>query len=130
VYRIDPKTGAVALLDRGIRFTNGIAFWSRRFAVCERDDRRKHLPLFRQQTEFRRARASSSAMWFAPMRLLGGSAPTEWPSERTAIFMLRHSRQGDVTVLGRDGQVGTQDRNSGMLPTNLALRSLASTEYT
>jgi gluconolactonase len=133
VYRVEPQTGSVSLIDRGIRFTNGIAFGP--------DDR-----LYVNETltgniyryEWRDGK-------IVPPRELYGNvirpdAPPGWKGpdgmafdERGFLYVTVFA-QGDVTVLGLDGKVVKRIETQGMLPTNLAFalpgsRSIYVTEY-
>jgi gluconolactonase len=133
VYRIDPKTGSVAILDRGIRFTNGIAFGP--------DDL-----LYVNETIggniYRYASANGSPT--GGRRLFGNvvrpDAPPGWVGPDGMAFgedgnlYVAVFGQGDVTVLGRDGEVVRRIATGGMMPTNLAFacpgeRRLIVTEY-
>ena len=133
VYRVDPPTGAVTLIDRGIRFTNGIAFGP--------DDR-----LYVNETltgniyryEWR------DGKFAAPRELYGNviraNAPPGWKGPDGMAFdedghlYVAVFGQGDVTVLGTDGEVLTRIPTQGALPTNVAfalpgMRSIHVTEY-
>jgi gluconolactonase len=61
VYRVDVKTAAVELLDRGLQFANGIAFGPGRQSVRHRDTDRQHLPLRVPQWQSRSGLARPSA---------------------------------------------------------------------
>ncbi len=133
VYRVEPRTGSVSLIDRGIKFTNGIAFGP--------DDR-----LYVNETltgniyryDWRDGKIVS------PRKLYGNvvrsDAPPGWKGpdgmafdERGLLYVAVFG-QGDVTVLGLDGKVVKRIVTQGMLPTNLAFalpgtRSIYVTEY-
>jgi gluconolactonase len=133
VYRVDPLTGAVTLIDRGIRFTNGIAFGP--------DD-----VLYVNETltgnvyryTWRDGRVS------APRQLYGNvirpNAPPGWKGpdgmafDEEGFLYVAVFGQGDVTVLGRDGDVCRRIETQGRLPTNVAFalpgkRTIYVTEY-
>ena len=133
VYRVEPGTGAVRLIDRGIKFTNGIAFGA--------DDR-----LYVNETLtgniYRYGWRDGKV---APPRELYGNvirpdAPSGWKGPDGMAFddqgflHVAVFGQGDVTVLGLDGKVVDRIATQGMLPTNLAFalpgsRSIYVTEY-
>jgi gluconolactonase len=133
VYRVEPRTGVVSLIDRGIKFTNGIAFGQ--------DDR-----LYVNETltgniyryGWRDGKIAS------PRELYGNvicpDAPPGWKGPDGMAFDARGFLyvavfgQGDVTVLGPDGKVVKRIATQGMLPTNLAFAlpekgSIYVTEY-
>jgi gluconolactonase len=119
VYRIDPKTGTVTLLDRGIRFTNGIAFSPDDLLYVNetiggniyRYSSANGVPTGARQLFGNVVRTDPPPGWVGP----DGMAFGEDGNLYVAVF-----GQGDVTVLGRDGQVVRRIATSGMLPTNLA----------
>jgi gluconolactonase len=133
VYRVEPRTGSVSLIDRGIKFTNGIAFGL--------DDR-----LYVNETLtgniYRYAWRDGKVV--SPRELYGNvilpDAPPGWKGpdgmafdERGLLYVAVFG-QGDVTVLGLDGKVMKRIATQGMLPTNLAFalpgeRSIYVTEY-
>lgn len=133
VYRVDPQSGAVMLIDRGIRFTNGIAFGP--------DDR-----LYVNETltgniyryGWRDGKVS------APRELYGNvirpDAPPGWKGpdgmafDEEGFLYVAVFGQGDVTVLGRDGDVVRRIETRGKLPTNIAFalpgkKAIYITEY-
>ncbi len=133
VYRVDPHTGVVSLIDRGICFTNGIAFGP--------DDR-----LYVNETltgniyryGWRDGKVS------APRELYGNvirpDAPPGWKGpdgmafDEAGLLYVAVFGQGDVTVLGRDGNVARRIETQGRLPTNIAFalpgkRAIYVTEY-
>jgi gluconolactonase len=133
VYRFEPQTGSVSLIDRGIKFTNGIAFGP--------DDR-----LYVNETLtgniYRYGWRDGKIV--SPRELYGNvirhDAPQGWKGpdgmafdERGYLYVAVFG-QGDVTVLGLDGKVVKRIATQGMLPTNLAFalpgrRCIHVTEY-
>jgi gluconolactonase len=133
VYRIDPDTGNVELLDRGIRFTNGIAFGKDGLLyvnetitgnvyryVLKSDGTCGNRKVFGNVI-----RANAPEGWVGP----DGMAFDENGLLYVAVF-----GQGDVTVLGLDGGVVKRISTAGIMPTNVAFacageRRLHVTEY-
>lgn len=119
VYRVEPRTGTVALIDRGIRFTNGIAFGpDGRLYVNEtltgniyRYSWRDGKIVSSRELYGNVIRSDAPAGWKGP----DGMAFDEHGLLYVAVF-----GQGDVTVLGLDGKVAKRIPTQGMLPTNLA----------
>jgi gluconolactonase len=133
VYRVDPGSGAVSLIDRGIRFTNGIAFGP--------DDR-----LYVNETLtgniYRYGWQDGTVV--APREYYGNvirtDAPLGWKGpdgmafDEHGLLYVAVFGQGDVTVLGIDGAVVKRIPTQGILPTNLAfalpgIRAIYVTEY-
>lgn len=119
VYRVDPASGKVEKLDSGIKFTNGIAFGAdRRLYINETltgniyrydwgaDEIRGPRALFGNVL-----RPDGPAGWRGP----DGMAFSADGDLYVAVF-----GQGDVTVLGREGQLMKRIATAGMLPTNVA----------
>lgn len=133
VYRIDQQTGEVNLIDRGLRFTNGIAFGpDNRLYVNET------LTGNIYRYGWRDGRVS------APRELYGNviqpNAPSGWKGpdgmafDEEGLLYVAVFGQGDVTVLGRDGDVKWRMQTQGSLPTNVAFalpgkRAIFITEY-
>lgn len=119
VYRIDPHSGAATLIDRGLKFTNGIAFGpDRKLYVNEtitgniyRYGLREGKPDAERELFGNVIRADAPPGWKGP----DGMAFDANGRLYVAVF-----GQGDVTVLGCDGAVATRIRTEGMLPTNVA----------
>jgi gluconolactonase len=117
VYRVDPATGTVRTLDRGIRFTNGLAF----DAVGD---------LFVNETmtgmvfRYRLSRGSSERENFA--NVLDPGVPTRYRGPDGMAFDVEGRLyctvygQGDVTVLDPDGTVARRIPTDGPCPTNVA----------
>jgi gluconolactonase len=133
VYRVDPGTGSASLIDRGIKFTNGIAFGADdRLYVNEtltgniyRYGWRNGKIVSPREHYGNVIRRDAAPGWKGP----DGMAFDERGYLYVAVF-----GQGDVTVLGLDGKVVKRIATQGMLPTNLAFalpgnRSIFVTEY-
>jgi gluconolactonase len=118
VYRVD-STGAVAKIDEGIRFTNGIAFGPDNLLYVNETLTGN---VYRYGWD--------SGRIHAPRELFGNvireDAPTGWKGpdgmafDENGLLYVAVFGQGDVTVLGRNGDVTERIRTSGMLPTNVA----------
>ncbi len=133
VYRVDPATGAVTKIDSGIRFTNGIAFGP--------DDL-----LYANETVtgniYRYAWQNGAAR--GPRVLFGNvvsaTAPPGWKGpdgmafDESGLLYVAVFGQGDITVLGANGEVVERIPTQGLLPTNVAFarpgeRRIHVTEY-
>jgi gluconolactonase len=118
LYRVDPESGAVTKLDQGILFTNGIAFGQdgmlylnetvtgNIYRYAWRDGAVGPRTLFGNVI-----RADAAAGWKGP----DGMAFDDSGLLYVAVF-----GQGDVTVLGLNGEVVDRISTSGLLPTNVA----------
>jgi gluconolactonase len=119
VYRIEPKDGSIAVLDRGIRFTNGIAF-----GVDEL--------LYVNETvtgnvyRYRSSGGSAAGARELFGNVISADAPSGWKGpdgmafDENGLLYVAVFGQGDVTVLGLDGEVVRRIRTDDMMPTNLA----------
>jgi gluconolactonase len=115
VYRIDTATGAVRKLDSGIRFTNGIAFGT------------DNLLYVNETVTGNVYRYASPG---APRSLFGNvirpDAPAGWKGpdgmafDESGLLYVAVYGQGDVTVLGTNGEAVERIPTQGMLPTNVA----------
>jgi len=117
LYRIDPADGAVATLDTGIRFTNGLAF------DADGD-------LFVNETmtgmifRYRLSRGSSVREHFA--NVLDPGVPTRYRGPDGMAFDVEGRLyctvygQGDVSVVEPDGTVSARIPTDGARPTNVA----------
>lgn len=119
VYRIDPQSGAVTLLDRGLCFTNGIAFGpDHRLYVNETLTGN----VYRYQLD--NGVISGSRELFG--NVIRQDAPPGWKGpdgmafDRDGLLYIAVFGQGDITVLGTDGQVTERIVTAGILPTNVA----------
>lgn len=133
VYRVDPETGVVSLVDRGLKFTNGIAFGP---------DHRLYVNETLTGNIYRYGWQDGKIVTprefygnvIRPDAPLGWKGPDGMAFDETGLLYVAVFGQGDVTVLGTDGSVVNRIRTRGMLPTNLAFsrtgqRSIYVTEY-
>jgi gluconolactonase len=119
VYRVDPQSTAVTLIDRGIRFTNGIAFGP---------DERLYINETLTGNIYRYGWKDGKVS--APRELFGNvirpDAPPGWKGpdgmafDADGFLYVAVFGQGDVTVLGPDGDVARRIQTEGRLPTNVA----------
>lgn len=132
VYRID-AAGIVTKIDDGIRFTNGIAFGPDRFLYV---DETLTGNIYRY--------GWSDGRIYGPRELFGNvirdEAPAGWKGpdgmafDDKGLLYIAVFGQGDVTVLGKSGEVVRRIPTRGMLPTNVAFalpgqRRIHVTEY-
>jgi gluconolactonase len=133
VYRIEPQTGAVRLIDRGIRFTNGIAFGPDE-ALYVNETLTGNIYRY----GWRDGRVSAPRELFGnvirPDALPGWKGPDGMAFDEEGLLYVAVFGQGDVTALARDGTVARRIDTQGRLPTNVAFalpgkRTLYVTEY-
>jgi len=119
VYRIDPKSGAVALLDRGIKFTNGIAFGPDN-ALYANETLTGNI--YRYAWSDGRVKGSRELFGnvIRPDAAPGWKGPDGMAFDAKGLLYVAVFAQGDVTVLGTDGAVVRRLPTLGMLPTNVA----------
>jgi len=118
VFRIDAKTRAVERVDRGLLFTNGIAFGpDGNLYVAETLSGNIH------RYEYSRGRVTGERQLFGnvierfnPTELKG---PDGMKFGADANLYVAVFGQGDVTVLGPDGRVARRIGTDGSMPTNL-----------
>ena len=119
VYRIDPASRAVECVDRGMLFTNGLAFGpDGRLYVAETLSGNIY------RYEYSRGRVTGARCLFGnviehfdPAQLKG---PDGMKFGADGHLYVAVFGQGDVTVLGPDGKVMRRIRTEGSMPTNLA----------
>jgi len=119
VYRIDVKNKTIQTLDTSIRFTNGIAF-----------DAQGNLYANETITGNVYRYAAKGDGKFGPRELFGNVLDPDVPAEFKGPDGMKFGKdgnlyctvygQGDVTVLGPEGNVVKRIKLAGMLPTNLA----------
>ena len=118
VYRIDPKTRAVECIDRGLLFTNGIAFGpDGNLYVAETLSGNIY------RYEYGHGRVTGKRRLFGnviehfdPAELKG---PDGMKFGADGNLYVAVFGQGNVTVLGRDGKVVRRISTDGSMPTNL-----------
>ncbi len=133
VYRVEPGTGAVSLIDEGLKFTNGVAFGP--------DDR-----LYINETltgdilryDWRDGKISGPPELFGnvvrPDSPAGWKGPDGMAFDESGLLYIAVFGQGDITVLGKSGEVDQRISTHGRLPTNVAFalpgeRRIHVTEY-
>jgi gluconolactonase len=119
VYRIDPQSGAVKKLDYGLRFTNGIAF-GRDGLLYVNETLTGNIYRYGWR----------DGVISGPRELFGNviraDAPTGWKGpdgmafDENGLLYVAVFGQGDITVLGLNGEVASRIPTSGILPTNVA----------
>ena len=133
VYKIEPSTGKVKKLDKGIKFTNGIAFGP---------DRLLYVNETLTGAIYRYGRHDGEIT--GPRTLFGNvirpDAPPGWKgpdgmafSSEGELFVAVFG-QKDLTVLDKRGEVARRISTTGKLPTNVAFalpgkKTLHITEY-
>jgi gluconolactonase len=118
VFRIDPKTRAVERIDGGLLFTNGIAFGpDGNLYVAETLSGN----IYKYQCKNGRVSGKRETFGnvienFNPVELKG---PDGMKFGADGNLYIAVFGQGDVTVLGKDGQVVRRIKVQGSMPTNL-----------
>lgn len=118
VYRVDVETGEVETVDRGIRFTNGLAFGP---------DANLYVAETLTDTILRYAwkdgRVAGGRQEFGhvvnPAAPEGFKGPDSMKFGADGNLYVAVFGQGDITVLGPDGQVVRRLETGGIYPTNL-----------
>lgn len=132
VYRVDPRSGAVTLLDEGIRFTNGIAFGADG-ALFVNETLTGNIYRYPWNGGVAGSRALFGNV-IRPDAPPGWKGPDGMAFDENGLLYVAVFAQGDVTVLGLDGQVVRRLPTQGNLPTNVAFalpgeRRMHVTEY-
>jgi gluconolactonase len=119
LYRVNTDTGAVTKIDEGILFTNGIAFGP---------DDMLYLDESVTGNVFRYGWRDGEL--HAPRSLFGNvirpDAPPGWKGpdgmafDQNGLLYVAVFGQGDVTILGKKGEVVDRISTQGHLPTNVA----------
>jgi gluconolactonase len=112
VYRVDPLSGKTSKLDTGILFTNGIAFGSDGLLYVNETITGAVYRYDGKRVPFGNViRPDSPPGWRGPDGMAFGD------DDRLYVTVFG---QGDVTVLGGEGQVIERIATEGRLPTNVA----------
>jgi len=119
VFRIDAKTHAVERIDRGLLFTNGIAFGpDGNLYVAETLSGNIYTYQYSGgRVTGKRQLFGNAIEHFNPAELKGPDGMKFGADGNLHIAVFG---QGDVTVLGRDGQAVKRIKTNGSMPTNLA----------
>lgn len=133
VYRVDPESGQVTQLDRGIRFTNGIAFGPDQ-ALYANETLTGNIYRYKWQGGGAVGQREYFGNVIRPDAPPGWKGPDGMAFDENGLLYVAVYAQGDVTVLGRDGQVVRRIATAGILPTNVAFalpgqRRVHVTEY-
>ena len=119
VFRIDPKTRAVECIDRGMQFTNGIAFGpdGNLYVAETLSGNIYRYECSRGRVTGKRRVFGNVIERFDPAELKGPDGMKFGADARlyAAVF-----GQGDITVLSPDGTVARRIKTQGSMPTNLA----------
>jgi gluconolactonase len=119
VYRIDPRSREVEIIDRGMLFTNGIAFGpdSALYVTETLSGNIYRYDYANGRVTGGRERFGNVIEHFDPAQLKGPDG-MKFAADGTlyaAVF-----GQGDITVLDRNGAVARRIKTNGTFPTNLA----------
>jgi gluconolactonase len=119
VFRIDARTRAVERIDRGLLFTNGVAFGpDENLYVAETLSGNIYRYQYsRGRVAGKREIFGNAIERFNPAELKG---PDGMKFGADGNLYIAVFGQGDVTVLGRDGKVIRRIKTKGSMPTNLA----------
>jgi gluconolactonase len=119
IYRIEPGTGVVKLLDRGIKFTNGIAFGADD-ALYVNETLTGNIYRYRRSNGAVTGNRELFGNVIRPDAPIGWKGPDGMAFDAKGLLYAAVFGQGDITVLGLDGQVVRRLPTNDMLPTNLA----------
>ncbi len=119
VYRVDPQSGSVGKIDSGLRFANGIAFGLDGLLYVN-----ETLTGNIYRYGWRDGIISGSRELFG--NVIRADAPPGWKGpdgmafDENGLLYVAVFGQGDISVLGLDGEVVKRIPTSGLLPTNVA----------
>jgi gluconolactonase len=119
VFRVDRKTRAVECIDRGILFTNGIAFGpdGHLYAAETLSGNIFRYRCNNGVVAGKREVFGNAIEKYNPAELKGPDGMKFGADGNLYVCVFG---QGDVTVLGRDGKVVRRLKVEGSMPTNLA----------
>ena len=119
VFRIDPKTRSVECIDRGLQFTNGVAFGpDGNLYVAETLSGNIYRYEYSQGRVTGKRRVFGNVIErFDPAELKG---PDGMKFGADGNLYVAVFGQGDVTALKPDGTVANRIKTGGSMPTNLA----------
>jgi gluconolactonase len=119
VCRVDPRTREVELIDSGYRFTNGIAFGpdSALYVAETLTGSIYRYDYHNGRVSGRRELFGKVIEDFKPQDLKG---PDGMKFGADGNLYVAVYGQGDITVLGRNGEIVRRIRTDGSMPTNLA----------
>jgi gluconolactonase len=118
VFRIDAATHAVERIDRGLLFTNGIAFGpdGNLYVAETLSGNIYRYPYSQGRVTGKRQTFGNAIENFDPAELKG---PDGMKFGADGNLYIAVFGQGDVTVLGRDGKAIRRIKTKGSMPTNL-----------
>ncbi|MCK4517007.1 MAG: SMP-30/gluconolactonase/LRE family protein [Spirochaetaceae bacterium] len=122
VFRIDPETGDCTLLDRGLRFANGIAFGHGGEDLYVSETLTGNIYRYRV-TDGRvhgKRQLFGNVMFKPPIEYGQVAGPDGMAFDTDGKLYVAVLAQGDITVLNSDGAVRERLDIEGTFPTNLA----------
>jgi gluconolactonase len=119
VYRVDVEAGKVTKLDSGIKFTNGIAFGPDRLLYANETLTGNIYRYDRKDGEIAGPRVLFGNV-VRPDALPGWKGPDGMAFSTDGRLYVAVFGQGDITVLGKKGEVVERIQTAGKLPTNVA----------
>lgn len=119
VYRIDPSSGSVRFVDRGIQFTNGIAFGPDRLLYVN-ETIGGNIYRYAPDADGTPAKREFFGNVVRPDAPPGWVGPDGMAFDAGGLLYVAVFNQGDVSVLGRDGRVARRIPTDDKMPTNLA----------
>jgi gluconolactonase len=119
VYRVDVAAGKVRKLDSGIKFTNGIAFGPDRLLYANETLTGNIYRYDRKDGEIAGPRVLFGNV-VRPEAPPGWKGPDGMAFSTDGRLYVAVFGQGDVTVLGKKGNVVERIQTAGKLPTNVA----------